>query len=247
LDLFSEKGIPSSSIHVLSYLGFCKENQTQVYGIEAQLEAKIQTFVDISRDWSPQTRIVLVGHSIGAWFALEIHKRFQDQFSIQLHLLFPFIIRSNTKIQKQYETFLSNPILSKFAGLLYKSIRKLPLPTIHLLLHLILPHSSEKSVRLILEYFIRNKGIVDNIFHLARDEFHTLKSQFDLEYLQKFKDSIIFYYCEGDIWAPLSQLEILKKEIPSLRFSVLSLINHDFCINERQSQLVANEVFKNLD
>lgn len=236
----------TANVHILTYAGFELEETNSYCDLYSQLNHKIEIFQLLSSTWNSNARIILVGHSIGAWITIEMHKKLKSNFQMELHLLFPFIAKSNTKIQDQIAGFFTNENYTKLANMMYRFLGKLPAQAISILLLVFYSHASEKSRTIITDYLQKNKRFFEHVFNLAKDEFNKLNDDIDFDYFLENSKSIFLYYCSNDLWAPLNQLEILQKKVPDLNGIIIPMITHDFCVNQEQSELVALKVIENI-
>ncbi|HNF26948.1 MAG TPA: hypothetical protein PKV80_20910, partial [Leptospiraceae bacterium] len=161
---------------------------------------------------------------------------------IALILLFPFIAKSDNEIQKKFAGFSEKKRYYQFLLAGYKVFRKLPGTMLSPMIKFFYSYASEYALEIISEFFLERSHIPENIFYLANSEFHTLSYELDMDFFESEKKSVVLFYCHEDMWAPVSQMEQLRNQIPDIRTEVLPLITHDFCVNSDQCRTVAQKV-----
>lgn len=234
------------NIYMISYAGFTQQNPQKHFSIREELDHKITVINHLKSNWGKDSRVVFIGHSIGAWLAKELTKVFRKELKPTTFLLFPFLAKSNSKQQSGFAQFVAN---EKYIRLLlgsYRIFRKLPSSIILSITKLLYSHASEAAIEIIQEYFLSKNHIVESVFYLGNTEFQTLTEDLDINFFQSNTKSTILFYCAGDVWAPTSQLDFLKSNIPSIQSEFLPLITHDFCVNHDQCELVASKVMEYL-
>lgn len=234
------------NIYMISYAGFTQQNPQKHFSIREELDHKITVINHLKSNWGKDSRVVFIGHSIGAWLAKELTKVFRNELKPTTFLLFPFLAKSNGKRQSGFAQFIANENHVKLLLGSYRIFRKLPTSMILSIVKLLYSHASENTIRILEEYFLTKKNIFANIFFLADTEFQTLTEDLDLDFFKSNLKSTVLFYCTDDLWAPLSQLEFLKSKFPSIKSEVLALISHDFCVNDDQCELVASKVMEYL-
>lgn len=234
------------NLYIISYAGFTKEKPQKNYSLQEELDHKINVINHLKSNWKKKSRVVFIGHSIGAWLAKELTKVFRKELKPTTFLLFPFLAKSNSKQQSGFAQFVAN---EKYIRLLlgsYRIFRKLPSSIILSITKLLYSHASETAIEIIQEYFLSKNHIVESVFYLGNTEFQTLTEDLDLGFFQSNVKSTILFYCADDVWAPTSQLDFLKSNIPSIQSEFLPLITHDFCVNHDQCEIVASKVMEYL-
>ena len=234
------------SIYIISYAGFTKRQPDRKYSLSEEFEHKVAVVNHLITKWSKKSKVVFIGHSIGAWITKELVKKFQKELKPIAFLLFPFIAKSEIKIQEKFSKLIENKKQNQFILGSYKIFRKLPHSMITPLIKILYSHVSENANDIIQEYFLSKNHIPESIFYLGKTEFNTLSHNVDLDYLKSHKKSNILFYCHDDIWAPISQLEFIQDNIKEIRSEIFPLITHDFCVNTDQSKIIADKVLEYL-
>lgn len=229
-------------IYIIGYAGFTKKKPERHYTIQEETEHKAEVIHQLRKNWAPDSRIFILGHSIGSWIGMEVVKKFRKEMKIALILLFPFIAKSDNEIQKKFAGFSEKKRYYQFLLAGYKVFRKLLGTMLSPMIKFFYSYASEYALEIISEFFLERSHIPENIFYLANSEFHTLSYELDMDFFESEKKSVILFYCHEDMWAPVSQMEQLRNQIPDIRTEVLPLITHDFCVNSDQCRTVAQKV-----
>ncbi|HMV45101.1 MAG TPA: hypothetical protein PK079_15975 [Leptospiraceae bacterium] len=230
------------NLYLISYAGFTKKKSEKKYTLKEELDHKINLIQELKKEWHPDSKVLIVGHSIGAWLAKEIYKELGNTMNISLYMLFPFLAKSDNPMQVNFSKFLANPNHTGMSINAYKLITKLPASIFLSLAKLLYSHASENTFQLITDYFLLENHIIENIFYLANNEFETLTEDFDLEFFQAYPKNINLYYCPDDMWAPLSQIETIKQNTKEVNAEILNTHTHDFCVSLYQCEIIAEKI-----
>ncbi len=216
------------------------------YNLQEELDHKIKLIQELQKTWKKNSKVIILAHSIGSWIAKEIVKKLSPNFQPIVFMLFPFIAKSDNGLQVNFSHFLANRNYTKLALGSYKLFRKLPLSMIDSIIKLLYSHAGEKARSMIIDFFISENHILESIFFLANNEFEILTEEIDLDYFKSHTEKTILFYCQDDMWASVSQLETIKKEIPGISSELIPFVTHDFCVNTEQCQLVAEKIVEQL-
>ncbi|KAJ8735761.1 hypothetical protein PYW07_007381 [Mythimna separata] len=210
------------------------KGQEHLFHLEGQIKHKLEL---INNYVDKQSKLHLIGHSIGCWLILEL-LRDNENLAMRLksvNLLFP-------TLQKMAETrngkFVNN-YLRKFHNVLlflYLVVSLLPTAIVNFLVGIYLRIFSLPSryLKYILKFLNPNVG--EKILFLAYDEMDTVKS-LNVEILNKIKHFTNVIYSSRDNWAPVSYMEDLHQpEIPMREVN----IDHAFVLksSERVAEMV---------
>jgi hypothetical protein len=220
-------------VSVLSYGNFSDDSE-KFLSINEEVSHKKDQIISLIESCD---RNILIGHSIGAWISLRLIDEIQFTKCI---MIFPFI-----KKDISIKQFAINFLLHYRGSIssLYDSIRRSNYGKLFLTYvanSLSMSYNSNSITR---DYFL-NKNVVRNCLNLAKSEFDTLEYFFDIEKLLKFKDKLVFYYCENDIWAPISDYKFLS----SIGFTceLLNECAHDFCVRKDDVEIVSKRLIEDL-
>ena len=235
-----------ASCYIVSYAGFTRKKPTRLYSLQEELDHKIELIRYLQGRWRTKDKFVLVGHSIGAWLALRLFLAFTAKSIEQVFFVFPFFMLSSMKEQKFYENYLLRKPVAKVLMGLYSILRHLPFGMIEKLLGRFYSKASLYSKKVIHDYYFKESHIPASQIYLARTEFNDLASPLDYSLLQKNKCYFQVLYTENDIWFPRQQLLQLQSRVPKLSIGMLRDVAHDFCINTKESGLVAEAIVRRI-
>ncbi|XP_034830421.1 lipid droplet-associated hydrolase [Maniola hyperantus] len=213
------------------------KNNKHLFNLNDQLLHKLDL---IENHIDKNSKIHLIGHSIGAWMILELlqkHSQLDDRIS-SVNLLFP-------TIQKMAESrngiFVNNVLrkIYKFILFLATLLFLLPKHVLHCLIGMYLwikslPAKYNSAILKIL-----NPDVVANIFYLAFNEMDTVKS-LNTDSIQRVKHLTNVVYASNDGWTPLEYMEHLKQFTPQLKMIELHNVEHAFVL--KSSEKVAGIV-----
>ncbi|XP_021193565.2 lipid droplet-associated hydrolase [Helicoverpa armigera] len=212
------------------------KGQEHLFHLDGQLKHKLElinTYID------KQSKIHLIGHSIGSWLILEL---LNDNENLAMrvksvNLLFP-------TLQRMAETrngiFLNNYLRKIHSVLifLYLLVSVLPTVIVNFLIAVYLKINSLPShyTKLILKFLNQNVG--EKILFLAYNEMDRVKS-LNVDALNKIKHIVNVIYSSHDNWAPVSYMEDLHKCQPEIPMTEVN-IDHAFVL--KSSKTVADMV-----
>lgn len=206
------------------------------------LAAQVRHKAEFIRRYVPaDVRIHLIGHSIGAWMALELLKQPDIKARVaHSYLLFPTIERMGETVPGR---MLTQAILP-YWGLLSWGIRLFNvLPT---MLAALLVSAYFWAVRIPLTYvgttlkYLR-LSILSQILHLAADEMRLVR-EVDVQTLTENAGQLKLYYGATDGWTTPGYCAELKRRVPGLDAEVDGLgIRHAFVLkrSEMMGRMVA--------
>lgn len=198
--------------------------------------------------------LVIIGHSIGAWFAMQLlassaradaaapTPRFPSNTAALL--VFPFLQENmNDSVYKTKHDMLLRlpwliPIIARAAGLL----RRAPAKLRRRALRSQVKGMDEKYVALVESGFL-HVGAAQNMLHLARSEMRALAGQYkvpaELDSVVQAGRVRALYIDRGDEWAPLTAEEQMRAQ--GVRTSVRSadVVSHSFSCNASDTRVVA--------
>uniref|UniRef100_A0A182J0U2 Lipid droplet-associated hydrolase n=1 Tax=Anopheles atroparvus TaxID=41427 RepID=A0A182J0U2_ANOAO len=183
-----------------------------MYNLQGQLQHKIE-FI---RKYVPEdVKIHLIGHSIGAYMALELLKVPDISDRVQhCYFLFPTLERMVGAKNGFIATRLVNPVWFALRWF-YRIFALLPLfvRTWIIYLYYIVDGIPKYYLGTGLKYM--NPDVIDKIWFLAMDEMQKVK-ELDVETLSKNKQRIKLYYGTTDGWVPVKYYHELKQRIPDI-------------------------------
>lgn len=212
----------------------------RLFTLQDQIKHKVEFVRDIILLESPEVPIFLVGHSIGAYIALEILKEFPSQVHHVIGL-YPFLtLNKHSKFQSILGQVAATPALcttiSTFAGL----VGRLPKGLGRILVKVLLGRVWDPlAVDVTCQYMLQ-KNVVHNFLYMGRTEFASLSQEPDLAYLKENQNKTSFLFGIDDHWGPLTLLDEISENIPELYLSVEREGHlHAFCCSKAGSNWVA--------
>ncbi|XP_063298190.1 lipid droplet-associated hydrolase [Pelobates fuscus] len=181
-----------------------------IFGINGQIEHKL---CFLKKNVPVDTKLILIGHSIGCYIILEMMERAIDLKILQSILLFPTIERMAQSPQGKIMT----PLLCNLRYVVYMPLYLLSF----------LPESVQASL---IKFVLRGIKSVDefsvtaslnlfrvdcaaNAMYMGGQEMMQVLER-DNTIIQKNLSKIIFYYGANDNWCPVQYYEDIKKDFP---------------------------------
>ncbi|CAH2102235.1 unnamed protein product [Euphydryas editha] len=212
-------------------------NNEHLFNLDAQVKHKLDF---IENYIHPNSKIHLIGHSIGAWIIVEcLHKNdhLMDRV-LSINLLFPTLQRmAESKNGKYITNFLRK--MHWFVLFLCNFLYLFPTFAIGLIINLYLTIKSLPYNLCDAILKMVNPSVVEKILFMAYDEMDTVK-KLNEEGIDKIKHLTNVIYGKRDNWAPLEYMDDLKKYKPSIKMTEAHDVEHAFVL--RSSEFVADMV-----
>ena len=217
-------------------------------------------------------RIIIVGHSIGAWIAMEAWKSIKTNEQelcvpstsvAHLIMLMPFLETDFRQSQQKFiATIASSWFCRGITGFLVFLIRWI-LPTFWLrerVASIFLSSAmTSSSVAFVARTILENPYFVLNALYMAKEEFEDLAKPSWRDFIHSFNsgqlsiDALSCLYCPNDPWAPFSLMEQVKTKCNSydnnrgpFDISYNDAVSHGFCTNASQTAIVAEWIANKL-
>ncbi|KAF8078790.1 hypothetical protein FPV67DRAFT_1466481 [Lyophyllum atratum] len=214
--------------HIGHTPGIEPSNSSSTYGLTAQVESSIEAFDAIQSAFGVDTKIIVVGHSVGAWLSLQVLKARPLAVSA-VFLLFPTISQIRDTPNGRKISWLCLPRPRLFISRLSHLARILPLGLLSLLFR-----SWPSSQVLVLQMLLHSPHSILSALHMAHDEMGIIRD-LDIGLLDAHKNRLWFYFAEHDDWVGKQKDNILyafKPDLENVRIVHGSQdIPHAFCIN----------------
>ena len=189
-------------------------NESKLYTLHDQVDHKLAFVYNFL---PPDSELILIGHSVGAFIILEIMRRLQNTKRIVKGvLLFPTIERITATSSGRFWTtvahYMKKPLL--WIVWLFNALPfKLQCSLVNLCMILRRFHNKESIHGAILS-FLNNDG-VSNMLQIAKDMVG-IKELPHETVIDENKDKIVFYYGMEDPWVPASFCERMIERFPSV-------------------------------
>ncbi|XP_066467802.1 lipid droplet-associated hydrolase [Tiliqua scincoides] len=209
-------------VWVISHAGHCKvphgmemleetdTNELDVFGLRGQMEHKLNF---LRKNVPKDMKLVLIGHSIGCYIALEMMKKAPELEILRCVMLFPTIERMAQSPQGKIMT----PLLCQLRYILYMPIYLVTLlpervkdPLVRYVLRGLKIHD-ESSIMTSVD--LVNMGCVANAMYMASQEMRKVVERDGTTIKQHLK-KLTFYYGAADAWCPVQYYEEMKAEFP---------------------------------
>jgi len=212
-----------ASRHPLSSL------RSSQFGLASQLQNALNIFDAVRSTFGPSVRVVLAGHSVGAWFALQVLRLRSNAIS-RVFLLFPTIVQiADTPNGKRLSWLFRAPlprVIANLANCLYY----LPVQILGVLFR-----SYPRLALNALHSFLRSPQVIFAAMSLAHDEMINIR-RLDSELLNRHSDLLWIYFAQRDDWVGQQMATILEAfgGDEARIFHDESGVQHAFCINQSE-------------
>ncbi|THV06014.1 alpha/beta-hydrolase [Dendrothele bispora CBS 962.96] len=196
-------------------------------GLLAQVQSVIEAISAVKESYA-SARIVLIGHSVGAWISLQAFKqRVEDVES--LFLLFPTISQIGRSPNGRRLQWAFQPPFPSIISKLSFLLRLLP----SAFLSLVFSDWPQEQVQVLQELLDSPRSIL-SCLSMAHEEMNTIR-QLEVDILVEHKDRFHFYFADHDDWVGEEKNTILRCfEDDSHSVKIIHGrhgVPHAFCIN----------------
>ena len=198
---------PSTTILGVSLAGHEDFEVSQPLSLQEQIENKIRIVDTIvsSAPFSSLTedrpRLVIMGHSVGAYMALQVLRKRPHNVD-RIFLLFPTLshISQGSNLGRVSSVVTSLPGSARVAALFVFIMRfLLPIPLLALFVRLAHTLPGAHLSTTLAKFF--NPASVQSFSHLAKYEFKEIRD-LDVDTLTKYAKRVTAYYAVNDRWVP---------------------------------------------
>lgn len=198
---------------------------------------------------SPGDTLVLVGHSIGAYIAMDAASRVQGD--VRVVGVMPFLRRDGQSQHQRWMQQITSPPARFALGLVASILSKLPRAwRVAIIRRATSPQLSTKSSHTVADWI--HEASITAALRTAAHEFHDLAPQrlagwHGWQWLSrepKKPRAAFFYGADGDVWANPRDAIHLSSRFPHAHIKMFSTpgLRHDFCVDDGQSHAVAEDV-----
>lgn len=197
----------------------------------------------------PENTLVLVGHSIGAYIAVDAASRVQGD--VKVVGVMPFLRRDAESQHQRRMQQITAPVARYVLGMIASGLSKLPKAwRVGIIRRATSPQLSIESSHVVADWI--HGGPIMAALRTAAHEFHDLAPQrvagwrgWQWLSCQADKPSAAFFYgADGDVWANPRDAIHLSSKFPHVQIKMFSAagLRHDFCVDHGQSHAVADDV-----
>uniref|UniRef100_A0A7S3XF15 AB hydrolase-1 domain-containing protein n=1 Tax=Picocystis salinarum TaxID=88271 RepID=A0A7S3XF15_9CHLO len=198
---------------------------------------------------APDNTLVLVGHSIGAYIAVDAASRVQGD--VRVVGVMPFLRRDAESQHQRRMQQITTPVARFVLGMIASGLSKLPKAwRVGIIRRATSPQLSIESSHVVADWI--HGGPIMAALRTAAHEFHDLAPQrvsawrgWQWLSCQADKPSAAFFYgADGDVWANPRDAIHLSSRFPHMHIKMFSAagLRHDFCVDLGQSHAVAEDV-----
>ncbi|KAI0298364.1 hypothetical protein B0F90DRAFT_1632849 [Multifurca ochricompacta] len=200
--------------------------------LPAQIQAHVEFLDELLAEYGPETRVLLVGHSIGSWFIQEVLKARVGLRPprVGVFMLFPTISHIGGTPNGRKLSPIFRPPWPRVLSRLSLLARHLPL----CILSLVQPTWPKNQLK-VLSDFLRAPAAIYSALTMANDEMKTVRD-LDVDFLRDFAESMWIFYAEKDDWVG-EQREVVLCALRGMSPEGQVVhgyggIPHAFCISE---------------
>ncbi|KAK4582692.1 hypothetical protein RGQ29_025752 [Quercus rubra] len=186
--------------------------------------------------------IILVGHSIGSYMAIDIFRRSLEKVTYCVGL-YPFLeINPESKMQPIIQKIAASQVLSVAISLIIASLKFLPSWALRLIVTNSLGKSwSATALEATCSHLVQYHTIRNSLF-MTMTEFQKLTETPDWAFMRENREKLAFLFGVDDHWAPLQMFEEISNQVPGIALSTESNHTHTFSCTEAGSSFVAKYV-----
>jgi len=206
----------------------------QRYGLTTQIQNAVEAFDSVKLAFGPTIKIILIGHSIGAWVALQVLKARPEAVD-GLFLLFPTISHMRSTPNGRALSCIFQPPIPRIISVM-SSIARIPPALLSWFFW-----SWPRAQIMVLHSLLSSPSSILAVLTMGHEEMVNIRD-LDTALLDEHKDRIWLYYAEKDGWVG-NQKEAVLRAIDAYPGYVRVVhghrdIPHAFCINHGE-QLAA--------
>ncbi|KAF1805076.1 hypothetical protein FB192DRAFT_1361017 [Mucor lusitanicus] len=182
-----------------------------VYSLEDQIQHKIDCLDTLRKDNGPDTKFILMGHSIGSYIAAAVLKKRPNHGIAKVIALFPTLREIAITPNGVNITRLVNTVPASAFGIAGSLISYLAPPVRQFLVKTATGQDGE-GLQVTAHQLLHNH-VLRNVVTMARFEMETVK-ELDHDFYTQHLDKFIMYYSANDKWAPKDHYDYMTKHFP---------------------------------
>ncbi|KAL8505160.1 hypothetical protein ACS0TY_016388 [Phlomoides rotata] len=231
----------TASVTAIGHIAHTDKNweSGRLFSLQEQINHKISFIEQELQD--VKVPIVLVGHSIGAYIALEIFKRSKAIYCIGLY---PFLaVNTASSTQSFIKRISASRAICAAISSLGAFLGMLPPEISRFLVKKSMGKSWSSYAVELMSTHVLQYHTLQNMLFMAMTEFQALPEKPDWDFIRSKKEQVAFLFGNDDHWGPLHLYEEICKEVPDVRVEVeREGLTHAFSCSEAGSIWVAQHV-----
>ncbi|XP_068663601.1 uncharacterized protein [Aristolochia californica] len=233
----------NASVTAIGHISHTKKNWEggRLFSLQDQIDHKVNFIKQELQN--KEVPILLVGHSIGAYIALEVFRRLPEKVIYTIGL-YPFLaLNRKSMVQSILVRITASKILSAafcsilaFLGLFPNWLKRI------LVKRVVGQSWSTSAIGATCSHLLQYKAM-QNILYMAMTELRKLSEEPDWVFIRAKKKQLAFLFGINDHWGPLTLYEEISKQAPNLPLTIeREGHTHAFCCTESGSVWVAHYV-----
>lgn len=213
----------------------------RLFSLQEQIDHKVDFIKQELQN--NEVPIVLVGHSIGAYIAIETFKRIPNKVLYCIGL-YPFLaLNPQSRNQSIIRKTVKCPIVCVVISSIVALLGMLPISALRLVVRKSLGKSWCNTAVEAGCSHLAKYHTVRNILFMAKTEFEKLSETPDWAFMREKHNKISFLFGIDDHWGPLQMFEEISRQVPDISLSIeREGHTHAFCCTEAGSTWVAHHV-----
>jgi pimeloyl-ACP methyl ester carboxylesterase len=198
---------------VVSHVGHTVESHTGHHlNLDEQIHHKVAVVDALRERYGQKARLILIGHSVGAYMCLQTLKARPSHGIERVYGLFPTIQHIRDTPNGDAQRFMFTSLARRLLPELVRPLSWLPSPMLERLVR-----SMQKSSPSDTKHITRllHKDVVRSCLLLSADEMDKIRDE-DREVLMDHKDKIVLYYGQEDGWVRREFYHNIKDNYPDV-------------------------------
>ncbi|KAI8079511.1 uncharacterized protein B0P05DRAFT_469724 [Gilbertella persicaria] len=188
-----------------------------VYSLQDQIQHKVDCLDTLIKQNDPDTRFILMGHSIGSYISASVLKERPNHGISRIVALFPTLREIAITPNGVQINRLVNTIPSWVFGATGSVLSCLAPPFRQYLVKLFTGQSGEGLQ--VTAHQLLHSNVLKNVITMARFEMDTVKA-LDHDFYTEHLDKFIMYYSANDQWAPKDHYDYMLKHFPKGKYTI---------------------------
>ncbi|XP_059278800.1 uncharacterized protein LOC132032985 [Lycium ferocissimum] len=232
----------TASVTAISHTGHTEKSgeHGKLFSLQEQTDHKMNFIEHELQD--AEVPIVLIGHSMGSYIALEIFKRLQGKVTYCI-FLYPFMaVNTKSSTQAVIKKISGSRTLRTGLSSIGAILGLLPARISRLLVKISVGKSWCPSAVEALCTHVLRYHTVQNMLYMAMTEFEELCEGPDWSFMREKESQMAFLFGSDDHWGPLHLYEEISNKVPGAVLALGGDYPHAFSCTDAGSLWVAQHV-----